>query len=155
MGTISLAEARRLGLLSAGQAKPKRVRKKPRKPQPLTGPPQTWTITIPDYLPPSLNELMHCHWRTKHKLKKECLEFVAHYGRHVLPAVGKRRVLLTYLRTVCHKEMDPDNAKKAILDALVKAGILGNDTEEWVECPDPVQSRSSRNETTIVIEELP
>lgn len=149
---LSKALMKQLGLCAPRKRAKPRPKPKPR-PVALVGPPGSWSVVIPGYLPPSLNTLMHCHWRTKHKLKTEADALVAWYGRHVISATTKRRVLLTMVRAGRDRPMDDDNAKKAVLDALVKTGIIGGDDPTWVECPDPVQIAGEARELRIEIEE--
>lgn len=157
MVRISLKQAKAWGIVIPDEkAIPKaKLPKKPkREPQALVGPPQTWHVTLPEFKVPSLNVLLSLPWYRRKKLKQGVYGFVAHYGKHVLPAVGKRRVFITIIRTGRAKEMDADNCKKILLDALVKCGILGDDKPAWVECPDPIQLRGGGNETHLEIEEL-
>lgn len=110
-------------------------------------------VVIPGYLPPSLNVLMHCHWSKKHALKKTCTALVAHYAAKLPRTQTKKRVLITLTRSGHRREMDADNAKKCLLDALVACRLLVDDSPTWCECPDPVQVKGKELETRIVLED--
>lgn len=156
---IKLPKAFKQELLKKfGFARPRQKRSHPEReagPKPVASPTPgaTWVVVIPNYIPPTLNYLLGLHWSKRKAMKRECADFAGYFGKHVPKATGKRRVLLTYTRTGHKKEMDADNCKKIVLDALKKAGLIGDDSPEWCECPDPIQQRGEVNETTIVLEE--
>lgn len=110
-------------------------------------------IIIPDYLPPSLNKLLG-HWAKAARQKKECLAMVAAYGHKTARTTGKRRVRITLGRSGRRKVMDADNAKKALLDALVACKLLVDDSPEWCVCDDPVQVKDKTTWTQIDLENL-
>ncbi len=116
--------------------------------------PSSWVLFIPDYLPPSLNAMMGGHWRTKHKLKAECLELVTWYGRMIPKATSKRRVHLTLTRADKRHRRDEDSCWKSTLDALVRAGLLGDDNPDWCEVGGFMQTVGERVGTTVVLEEI-
>ncbi len=128
-------------------------RKRPRTPAPVTEA-RVWTFELPDYLPPSLNDLLG-HWARRNRLKKECREFVGIYGFRVPKAAHKRTVTITLTRSGQQKERDADNIPKALLDALVQAGLLVDDSPAWCVCNPVVQVRGPVTATTITLEERP
>lgn len=111
------------------------------------------TITIPNFHPAKLNELLGGHWSKGHKRKKADRNLIATYTRHLKPATTKRRVHLTI---VCPDERyggDPDSYFKSLNDALVHSKQLVNDSKKWCELA-PVQYRIGSKETIITLEDL-
>lgn len=137
--------------------KPRKPRQPKRVPKPVTEA-RSWKFTIPGYLPPSLNELLGVHWSKRSKMKEHAANLVKVYGWRkcdVACAFRKRTVLITLTRAGRRKELDADNAKKILLDALVKAGLLGDDSPAWCNCPDPVQVKGLVCSTMVELRELP
>jgi Holliday junction resolvase RusA-like endonuclease len=72
----------------------------------------------------------------------------------VKPASGKRRVSLTVLLAKGTRRRDPDAWWKSILDALVHARALLNDSGAWVELGPVKDVRADRNGMVLLIEDL-
>ena len=83
-----------------------------------------------------LNELLGAtnqHRQKGAKLKKQETELVALYARRLKPY--DKPIVLSVVYHEPNAKRDPDNiaaAKKFILDGLVDAGVLPNDTQKWV-----------------------
>lgn len=113
-------------------------------------------LVIPNYLPPSLNALLRVHWAQRRRLKQECKDLVAAYAKMdgMKPATGKRKVSLQLTLTGRKQAFDADNIWKAVLDALVTAGLLVDDSPKWCETGEVAQARGSCCETRIVLEDV-
>lgn len=117
-------------------------------------PPSCWTIRIPDWHPPSLNKLLG-HWAERGRIKKTTTAIVTLYVmRAGIPkAEIKRRVWIHMVMAPKQRCIDRDNAPKAVLDALVHAGALKNDSPKWVATEPITFSRGERAETFITVED--
>jgi hypothetical protein len=91
------------------------------------------TFFIPRWHPATLNQLLGGHWSRGHKLKKQDAAMIAAYALKIPRAVGPRRVGLTLVMAKGARRPDPDSSHKSVLDSLVKAGLLVNDSPRWVE----------------------
>jgi hypothetical protein len=118
-----------------------------------------YTITIDNWLPPTINRLMRMHFARRGKLLSEAATFVACYARlaepPVPPAWCRRRVTLTLSAPGGDgpKVGDPDARLKVALDALVRAGMLVDDSDEWCELMPRVRLRGEVR-TVITLEDL-
>src|SRR5690242_6557678 len=89
-------------------------------------PPGRWEIVIAGWTPPSLNKVLWSHWAKVARIKKEA-ETEIEAGclfAGVKRAARKRRVTMTVTIHRGRCGLDDDNAWKAVLDGLVKAGAL-------------------------------
>lgn len=115
-------------------------------------------IVIPNWRPARDNELINCHWRTKHKRKSEDAQIVAAYCREaeVPHALDKRRVSLEIRLTAKQKEADPLAYCKSLLDALVNCRMLIDDKAEFMEWGGVTYSRGKPlvPGTTIILEDM-
>lgn len=95
----------------------------------------SYTVRIPNWMPTSLNKLLG-NWRRRARLKKADQQMVAVYCHQagVPKASGKRRVNVTILQPASTpgRMPDPDNLLKSLLDALVQAGMLVDDSSKWL-----------------------
>ncbi len=114
-----------------------------------------WTITIPDWHPAKLNELLG-DWRKRERLKKGDRFLVAYYCREQnLPvALGRRRVSLLLTLKPRQRGGDPDAYWKSLLDALVICGCLRDDSRHGVELGEVRFERGPAASTTITLEDL-
>lgn len=114
-----------------------------------------WTVTIPNYVPVSLNRLTRGRIRDRIRLGKLQRAVVSAYCllERVPKALGRRRVrlLVTQRRG---RLADPDNLLKAMLDSLVGCDMLRDDSARWCEWEMPVVQRGLCDETTIILEDL-
>lgn len=113
------------------------------------------TFTIPGYLPPRLNVFLRMHWAKRSRAQKEADAMVKVYSRNawLVPlALGKRRVSLAFHGG----RADPDARLKVVLDALVHARLLIDDSEQWCEIGD-VRNAGRRGDkaTVVTLEDLP
>ncbi len=108
-----------------------------------------WTITVPNWQPATVNQLMNCHWSTRNRLKQVDKDMVAFYGREVPKATGMRRVRLTITLGYRQRGPDVDAFWKSVLDSLVSDGLLVDDRKEWVVL-DPVQYKRGKERATCV-----
>ena len=89
----------------------------------------------------SLNEYINAERENKYiaaKIKREMTEMCQWYLKGMWKHMDKvkDKVHITFIWYCKNKKIDPDNTawgKKFILDAMVKEGILKNDTWEFVE----------------------
>lgn len=102
-------------------------------------------VEIPKWHPARLNAIVG-HWGKRSRLKKADRELVWAYTRNIAPAAGKRRVSLIIVLAGRQKVCDPDAYWKSLLDALVQARMLVDDSPEWVEL-GPVEFMWARDTT--------
>lgn len=82
----------------------------------------------------------------------------AAYELGVTKAEGPRVVQFTFQKTNQGRHDDPGNLwsrTKAPLDAMVKLGILVDDSDEWLELPRPLQTKGPAKCMFIAISEAP
>ena len=106
------------------------------------------TITIPNWRPNLLNELMNCHWAKAAKLKRASRNLIGCYTAHLPKATVKRRLTLHVVLGKGQRKFDIDAPWKDLLDALVHAGMLKDDSEAWAEL---VPLKFSRGEMASII----
>lgn len=91
-----------------------------------------WLLMLP-YTSPPLTENQRLHWRKKALIVKQTRQ-VAYFLAHGIPALGRCEVHLTWYVTTKHRR-DEDNivpTLKALCDGLVDAGLVGDDTKEFM-----------------------
>lgn len=94
-------------------------------------------LLIPGELP-TLNEYVGAIARNRYvggSMKRVHTDIVYYHCREQKLSVCTKPVHITFKWFMKNKKKDIDNvafAKKFILDGLVKAGVLYNDTQEWV-----------------------
>lgn len=155
---LTAAEARRLGVSVKPAARPRQSRKKPAPPAESQAlPPGGMTVTIPDFLPLSINEMLRMKPGHRSRVLKAEGELVAGYfiQARIPHATTKRRVHLTFAAPEGRGEKvgDPDARLKSLLDYLVRAGALVDDSAKWVETPPPTLERGKKR-TVIVLEDI-
>lgn len=116
----------------------------------------TWLITIPDWHPTRLNELLTLHWAQAARRKADDAQMISVYGRMagVSAAATRRRVRLEVHGWPRGRMCDPDAFFKSLLDGLVKASFLVDDSQKWCECPPAVLVRSKEKKTIITLEDI-
>lgn len=113
------------------------------------------TFVIPDYLPPTLNVLLNRHWTVRHRASKECKSLVIAYSSlsRIPAATGKRRVSVTFSSR--RKIVSDEDARvKLLLDALVCAGLLVDDSPQWCELGRMQSVSGQVRETVVLLEEI-
>jgi hypothetical protein len=122
-----------------------------------SSPPGTHTIHVPAWHPARLNELLAGHWARRNRLKRHDGEVLALFSRlsGIPKATGKRRVSLVLTLAPRQRAGDPDGHWKSVLDALVAAGMLVNDSHVWCELGPVTFERGKGKATTIILEDLP
>lgn len=115
------------------------------------------TVTIYGRLP-SLNEVINTHWANYYRKKKTTSESIMWEIKEagIVPVQGKARVTIQ-----CYEQdhrRDEDNviatSGKIILDALVKMGIIHNDSPKWCRyIPMPVQYDKDNPRIVVEVEE--
>ena len=116
----------------------------------------THTLTIPGWLPARLNELLGGHWGKSHRLKKADAEivYVYAYNSRIPHATGRRFVRLHFVLGKYTKQGDADGWQKSILDALVRCGLLLDDSPRWCEWSTPTFERGDESATVITLEDV-
>jgi hypothetical protein len=114
-----------------------------------------WEVRLPIYLT-SLNKLMRMHWsRRAGVLKDEAMVILWFCDLAGVPrATGKRRVSQRITLVGRNKACDPDNMNKSMLDGLVKAGRLIDDSARWAELGSVSFYRGREIETHLLIEDI-
>lgn len=100
------------------------------------------TISLVEYLPPSLNAYVHnkgVRMTAVKRLQKVLEPWWVHFSPLRIPAAtGRRLVQITLTFPSGRKKYDTDNCQKIIKDALVNVGLLKGDSTELCECPEPI-----------------
>ena len=90
-------------------------------------------LWIPGWHPATLNSLICGHWAKGARRKRTDREMVAAYAKisGVPTASGARRVSLHLVMPPGQRRPDRDAYWKSLLDALVHAGLLHDDSPLW------------------------
>ena len=115
----------------------------------------TYTLNL-SYLPCSLNRLMRMSWVVRRKiLFNEASEVrIAAFQQDIPRATGKRRVSVVLVLGPHNRQRDGDNCLKSLLDALVKAGLLVDDSPQWCDWMPPVFERGPKAATRVMLEDV-
>jgi Holliday junction resolvase RusA-like endonuclease len=110
---------------------------------------------IPRWHPSSVNKLMANHFKAK-RLKDKDYGVIDSYRLHykIPPANGKHRVSLAIIHHPAKsgRKGDPDNYLKSTLDALVRCGLLTDDSAHGVELGPITIERAEDWGTRITLE---
>ena len=105
---------------------------------------------LPDYVPPSLNELLNCHYHKRTEYKEEALEYVSLFVR------GLKGVTLYHISYLFFfpdkRRRDNDNyCAKYLTDALRYHGVLLDDDSKstgpstyYVEWNNPAKIKGTK-----------
>jgi Holliday junction resolvase RusA-like endonuclease len=113
-------------------------------------------LTVDGWHPARLNQLMHCHWSARGRLKRADRQIVGLYARvaRIPPATGKRRVSIEVILAPRQRAADPDAYWKSLLDGLVHAGLLLDDNRQSVELGSVTFRRGKEKATVVVLEDM-
>ncbi len=117
---------------------------------------KTWTMTVPQWTPALLNDVMGKHWQRAHKIKRKQAEMLAVYARlqDVPRATGKRKLSVTCYGWPTGRIPDQDAIWKLLLDSLVRAQLLTDDGPSGLEGAATVEFvRSEKKQTILRFEE--
>jgi hypothetical protein len=112
-----------------------------------------YTFEIPDWTPCPVNALMQ-RVATRIRRKKEARMLVVAYALNadIPKASSKRRVRLTI--TAPGRLPDPDGVLKSMLDCLVAARLLVDDSGDWCELGQVKVERGPARMTCVQLEDL-
>ena len=113
-----------------------------------------WTFRIPNWAPSPVNKLYDHHWASRRKHKKTDADVVAHYGRGVPKANQKRAVYLHVVFPPKKRMPDVDAYAKSLLDSLVHAGLLVNDSSAWCRLEPVAYSRGNALVSFVTVEDV-
>lgn len=115
-----------------------------------------YLVEIDGWHPPTLNSVMRGSIRTRIAAGKRCDHVIAAAlaVAGVPAAEGKRRVALSLGFPPGNSFVDVDAPWKALLDALVKAGALIDDSYRWCELAPIHQHRTTARHTLITLTDI-
>lgn len=103
----------------------------------------SWRIEIPGWRPTTVNELLRLHWSERGRRKSSDVATIRVHallcGADVM-ATCRRHVDLEISRP-CGRPLDEDNVWKSLKDALVRVGLLVDDSPRWCEQGTPTFPR--------------
>ena len=109
-----------------------------------------------DWPRPLLNANQRMHWRQRAEITRH-VRNAARLAFGTFPIVTKVRVVMIWIVTTGHRR-DADNTVptlKAICDGLVDAGIVPDDTPEYMEKVMPRIERGTRARVRVEVTEVP
>lgn len=115
----------------------------------------THILTLPGFTPTPLNRLMRGRRRDRIRLAKADHDLVCYYAREqgIAKAECPRRVSVEITVAPGQRRCDPDGVWKGLLDSLVAARLLVNDSARWVQLGDVTWGRGERR-TVVTLEDL-
>ena len=115
-----------------------------------------YVLEISGFHPTLLNAMLRKHWRVVSRLKNaDTQRIVVECRTQRIPkATGKRRVILTWVMAPRNKPIDADAPWKNLLDGLVAAGALKDDTLEWCELVGPILERGAVKGIRVELEDV-
>lgn len=117
--------------------------------------PQQQVLTLEGFLPHSVNQLVGGHWGQGAQAKgadmlRIRLECVA---QGIERARGRRRLSVVFVQRM-GRLADPDNRLKILLDGLVAAGVLIDDSQEWLQLGTVEVIRGPGKSTRCILEDI-
>ena len=114
-------------------------------------------LTIPT-TPPSINPYQHKHWAIRKRVKDEWVEMIWGYLKEQGHPKNCRHVHVSAYITFKNKRVrDASNYASTLYkfldDALVTAGVIPDDTAQYISHDEPVLRVGDRAETVIEIRE--
>ncbi len=113
-------------------------------------------MKIPYWHPTRLNKMIGVHWATVQKHKRIDRDIVALYAiaLGLKPTSRRRQVSLEITLKPRQRGGDPDAYWKSLLDALVHAKLLRQDSHKWCQLGEITFERGSYESTTIRLEDV-
>lgn len=108
-----------------------------------------WDVRIELWHPTHLNKLMKAHYYRANAMKRSDRAIIAHYCKDIPKAQKKRFIGLIIELGYRQRGADVDAYQKSLLDGLVHAGVIKDDSKEWVEIY-PVQYVRGTEAATII-----
>lgn len=96
-------------------------------------------------LPKTPNQLLGAHWMLRARHSKRWYRIVWNYCFHLKPPQPLAKARLVFIRG-SSRPLDPDNLPgsfKAVQDALVKCGIISNDTPAVIGQPQYLHEQAA------------
>jgi len=114
----------------------------------------TYTFTIDNFLPCTLNQLLSRHPCTRSQPKRSDIDLVWYASREVPEASKPRRVSVTFVYPPKHRMRDVDSMQKSLLDALATTGCLVDDHPKWCQLGEWRSVRGETRATVVTLEDL-
>jgi hypothetical protein len=114
-----------------------------------------WKITIPNWIPKSDNKFKH--WSDRYAGSNEAGDLLAVYANNEgIPRIsgGYRPVRFMTMRVSTAKRgrlPDPSNMLKCLLDGMVRAKLIVDDSYEWCKWTMPIVERATADRWGTVI----
>src|SRR5437762_2092380 len=91
----------------------------------------TFVLIVPQWRPPLANAWRGRHWSIAHRLRKQATQLLGAYARlqRVPPATGRRKLAVEIVLAPRQRQPDRDALDKLLLDSLVGAGLLLDDSD--------------------------
>jgi Holliday junction resolvase RusA-like endonuclease len=91
----------------------------------------TFVLVIPHWRPPLANEWRGRHWSVAHRLRKRAADLLGTYAlaQRVPKATCRRSVAVEVVLGPRQRQPDRDSMDKLLLDAVVEAGLLLDDSD--------------------------
>lgn len=126
---------------------------------PVAPPPgRRHAFTVWDWRPATVNELTkrgnHFSAARRKKSDREAVALAAENSGLVPLATTRRRVSVEVTLAGRMRRVDPDAIWKSLLDALVAAQLLVDDSASWVELGEFTQVPGPRKATKIILEDM-
>jgi Holliday junction resolvase RusA-like endonuclease len=111
-------------------------------------------VTIPNWRPHSINQLLHGHWTKARRMKRQDADMIMAYLVEHPKATGRRRLSVTIGNKQRGHQLDADNALKSLLDGLKRCGAIIDDSAEFLELGRVASVHDKTNHTIIILEDI-
>ena len=102
-------------------------------------------VFIPQWHPTPLNKLMSAHWSKRAKMKRDDFEIIWLNTLGLGGQMVKKELNLTIFLGKGQRKCDPDAYFKSLLDGLVKAKLIVDDSDKWLRINNPKFVRRPEN----------